>query len=132
MSGNLILLKKQMVASNNAIYNPQMCHFLMLVRIIQMMVVNSCELCKIFIENKIQKCVKKQPMCAPGAPLACLLDPVLKTLLEKRPSDVSFFFHRMSSVLIALDTTRICPGPFPPDQFFLSQPTTLCSEYIHF
>ena len=50
--------KKQMVASNNAIYNPQMSHFRMLVRIFQMMAVITCELCKIFIENKIQKCCK--------------------------------------------------------------------------
>ena len=107
-----------MVASNNAIYNPQMSHFRMLVRIFQMMVVNSCELCRIFIiENKIQKCDKKtatvRSRCSPWLP---------PRSLWKNDRRMFLFSPRMSSVLIALDTTRICPGLFHPTNFSFPSP----------
>ena len=118
--------KKQMVASNNAIYNPQMSHFRRLVRIFQMMAVNSCELCKIFLENKIQKCGKK------NSHFVFQVLSLLASLILWKNDRRMFLFSPDVLRPHRFRYNSYLPRTFSPDQFFLSQPTTLCSEYIHF
>ena len=109
--------KKQMVASNNAIYNPQMSHFRMLVRIFQMMAVNSCELCKKNYREQNTKVWQKNSHF-----VFQVLSLAASSILWKNDRRMFLFSLRMSSVLIALETTRICPGLFHPTNFSFPNP----------